>query len=455
MAYLPGFEHDIFISYAHLNNLKEGDGAKGWVTRFHERLEVELKQLVGNELKIWRDLELERNQLTDPTIKKAVDEAGVFVALNSIVYVKSDYCQQEVKWFCDKAQADGRSLSIGGRKRIFNVLLNNIPRKEWNTVFSDAECYEFYEEESGNKLAFTCDLDSDYFRKQIRLLARELFNTLNAFKDAIQKAPEPSSNGIAKEIVQKQSDLGPKPRLKSRIIFAASCIAILTALGVWRVMTRVPLPACKTAIFETEEEADIPKEKLPKWIPSNIGWDCGERGEGEKKAYGRSIKGDNVGLFKTKNTRNDFNMYQNFSLHFDVRFIGKKGVAWIVRAQDINNYYLFELSKSEKLGQSVLDFYRVEKGNAVLNTRDSRIVHIADVENDRDNFSITTEAIGDQFVVEISYSSRSGSNSEKLQSFVDKTFTCGGVGFLPKNGREVLLQQLRVTPLYSGFQSSR
>jgi hypothetical protein len=78
MAYLPEFKYDIFISYAHLDQ-----GADEWVSRFHLRLEAELKRLAGGKLNVWRDPQLERNQLFDQTIKTAVEDAGLLLALNS------------------------------------------------------------------------------------------------------------------------------------------------------------------------------------------------------------------------------------------------------------------------------------------------------------------------------------------------------------------------------------
>lgn len=52
MVYLPGFDHDIFISYSHLNNPPGESGTEGWVTRFHNVLDAALRQLTGKELKM-------------------------------------------------------------------------------------------------------------------------------------------------------------------------------------------------------------------------------------------------------------------------------------------------------------------------------------------------------------------------------------------------------------------
>ena len=36
MAFLSTFEHDIFISYARVDDIKDPGDAAGWVTFFHE-----------------------------------------------------------------------------------------------------------------------------------------------------------------------------------------------------------------------------------------------------------------------------------------------------------------------------------------------------------------------------------------------------------------------------------
>ena len=47
MAYVPGFEYDLFISYAHVDNLTTPNESKGWITTFEEFLAVFLSRRVG------------------------------------------------------------------------------------------------------------------------------------------------------------------------------------------------------------------------------------------------------------------------------------------------------------------------------------------------------------------------------------------------------------------------
>ena len=49
MAYLSSddYDWDIFVSYAHVDDMSLLDGANGWVTRFKKCLEMKLAQKLG------------------------------------------------------------------------------------------------------------------------------------------------------------------------------------------------------------------------------------------------------------------------------------------------------------------------------------------------------------------------------------------------------------------------
>src|ERR1039457_5692627 len=135
MARLSEFEHDIFISYAWVDNqIAEGDlEEKGWVSLFHRYLDVELSKKVGrmNVVKIWRDTrKIQGNQLFDQTIRDAVQGSAVLLALDSTGYLNSKYCQQELECFYQKAQKEPAGLAACDGYRIFHLLLSNIPIPE-------------------------------------------------------------------------------------------------------------------------------------------------------------------------------------------------------------------------------------------------------------------------------------------------------------------------------------
>ena len=89
MAYVPGYRHDLFISYAH------GDDRE-WIDRFVDRLEPALTQRLGFKPTIWIDEDdLRRWRDFSREIPDAVQASAVFVFLASPTYIRSRYCVEE------------------------------------------------------------------------------------------------------------------------------------------------------------------------------------------------------------------------------------------------------------------------------------------------------------------------------------------------------------------------
>jgi len=214
MAYLPRFKHDIFISYAHDNNPGAEAGAGGRITRLHRLLEERLRELTGRELDIWRDTKLARNQEFDRTIKQAVEDSGIFLAVNSTAYRNSPYCKQEIEWFAARTQEDGYGLTIVGRKRIFNLLLEDIHYSQWPPSFRGATQYNFFEKAPGDTVTLPAEPESDQFKSEFNVLLRNLCRTLRDFKEVIEtqrrrieEPPPPSDQKFTVFLADTSEDL--------------------------------------------------------------------------------------------------------------------------------------------------------------------------------------------------------------------------------------------------------
>jgi hypothetical protein len=183
MAYVPGFDYDIFISYAHVNDQAADARREGWVAQFQRHLEMQLSTLVGRKdlVKVWRDPVLDGNQLFDSTIKDRINRSAIFLSLFSFGYLHSNYCLQEMQWFFDKARAEPWSLNIGDRLRIFNLLLNNIEPARWPKEFGRTSGYRFYVSEQEDDIGFPSDPAETIFQSQLLALVKVLYRMLEAF----------------------------------------------------------------------------------------------------------------------------------------------------------------------------------------------------------------------------------------------------------------------------------
>ena len=96
-AYVPGFDYDIFISYASVDNEPELD-QEGWVSTFFQLLQTRLWKLLGRKgcFSPWIDRkELDGSFLLTPGIEMPLKKTAVMVALLSPGYLKSPWCPWE------------------------------------------------------------------------------------------------------------------------------------------------------------------------------------------------------------------------------------------------------------------------------------------------------------------------------------------------------------------------
>jgi len=181
MAFLKSAEYDIFISYSHVDNQPDRENETGWVDCFERQLSIKLLKRFGEPVEIWWDRKLRRAQLFDKAIEKAVLGSTVLVALITNRYLKSDYCRQEIEWFCGNLRQENAGMVGEDYQRLFPVMLYNIPRQQWPKPCFGTLAFPFHDagaDEHGEPLR----PDSDDFQKQLRILVEELYEVLTRLK---------------------------------------------------------------------------------------------------------------------------------------------------------------------------------------------------------------------------------------------------------------------------------
>jgi TIR domain len=123
MGLIPGFEHDIFFSYAWDDERKTaGDGR--WVREFVEALRDELHQSpliraslkeTAREVDIYFDhSSLSKDQPLESELKRRIQASACLVILMSQTYLKNtNYCQKEREWFYECMQHGGTLNKFG------------------------------------------------------------------------------------------------------------------------------------------------------------------------------------------------------------------------------------------------------------------------------------------------------------------------------------------------------
>jgi hypothetical protein len=191
-------------------------------------------------------------------------------------------------------------------------------------------------------------------------------------------------------------------------------------------------------VAEAEEATLSASAPQQNWLPSPNDWKFDRRGI--------LVKGPAPVLFKEVNETSRFNQYRDFTLHLDLRFANGKGAAWILRARDHQNYYLFELTTARSAsGRKLFNFYLCRDGQlALVNSLDV----VDDLDNPQASYHLEIQARGNQFSHKLRVSTDAQPQARPLGVFTDKhnTFSIGGIGFQGVHGLEMLVQDFHVLP---------
>jgi hypothetical protein len=142
--YVPGCKHDLFISYAHIDDQPLTDEKKTWVAEFHRLLETRLSQALGQWPAIFRDPTIQGNDYFSDLLLNTLPEAAILVAVLSPGYLKSDWCLRELEGFCRATRVRG-DLRIEEKSRIFKVIKTFVPPERHPLELQGLEGYQFFQ----------------------------------------------------------------------------------------------------------------------------------------------------------------------------------------------------------------------------------------------------------------------------------------------------------------------
>lgn len=80
MAFIAGCDHDVFVSYAHLDD----QGESAWVTTLVRHLNTEVRQRLGTkDLRIWIDHNLDGNRQLNPEVMQVIQRSAILLVVMS------------------------------------------------------------------------------------------------------------------------------------------------------------------------------------------------------------------------------------------------------------------------------------------------------------------------------------------------------------------------------------
>ncbi len=189
MAYIPGFEYDIFVSYAHVDNAPLEDEEDGWVTKLHASLMALIPQKIGRAdgFSIWRDLKLGGNDEFADTLDAAFRRSALMLTILTPSYLASTWCLKELDGFRSQPHPMF-GPRVGDKNRVFKVMPSpDVPAEEHPTSLKGSLGYQFYEinrmKMTEERFRRTTQQDPDQ-RYWLRLddLARDIANLLKKMR---------------------------------------------------------------------------------------------------------------------------------------------------------------------------------------------------------------------------------------------------------------------------------
>lgn len=177
MAYTAEWQHDVFVSYARVDDQPLPGARDGWVCQLVDALKVLLAQQLGRAelLAVWRDLQLPGNEPLPTAIFGAVQRSATLLVVLSEGYLASDWCQGEYEAFLALAGANTR--------RVFMVERMPIDRSRRPRPLDDLIGYPFWIRDRSDGPARTLGVpvprpDEPEYYSRLNRLALELASEL-------------------------------------------------------------------------------------------------------------------------------------------------------------------------------------------------------------------------------------------------------------------------------------
>lgn len=139
MAYLPQYEYDIFVSYAHVDDDPLPGANEGWVSTLVRSLKTRLAQKLGRSdaYSLWMDHELFGSEPVSSQILGKLHRAAMLVVVLSPGYVASAWCRRERDAFL-------RVVREHGSGRVFVVERDMVDDTDRPAEFKDLKGFRFW-----------------------------------------------------------------------------------------------------------------------------------------------------------------------------------------------------------------------------------------------------------------------------------------------------------------------
>lgn len=177
-AFVPGFENDLFISYAHADD-------PAWIAVFEKSLGEEVARRLGLGVSVWQDARRLRAGMNWQTeIESGVQRSAVLIAVVSPCYENSDWCKRERDLF---RQLFTTQDAYENANRVFKAVKTPWENDDQLRFLKPVQNLDFFRREEGPVGHLEFLPGSDDFRIAVGSLARAVGLTLGRLRRERQR----------------------------------------------------------------------------------------------------------------------------------------------------------------------------------------------------------------------------------------------------------------------------
>lgn len=220
---------DVFVSYAHIDNLPGLPNQQGWVSIFQTALRNRLSKELGRNANVWWDeRELDGVRQFDDEIREACDASTVMVAVLSPRYVDSDSCRKELDYFTGREQSPAvhakplfivKTTPVGAEK--LDESAHPALRKAVTTTLGYAFRYEDESKKRERELHIYDPALSPIYQRRLEELAQDIAAAIRCSEQASSESRVPPRvsgpvpRATVREAAERNQGMAP-------VFFAAS-----------------------------------------------------------------------------------------------------------------------------------------------------------------------------------------------------------------------------------------
>ncbi|MCC6590691.1 MAG: toll/interleukin-1 receptor domain-containing protein [Bryobacterales bacterium] len=188
MAYVPGFDYDLFISYSHADE-------REWVGMFEQNLRESLGRELGVRVSIWQDVkEIRVAEDWKSEIEEGIKRSAAFLTIVSPSYRTSRWCGKEracfLNQFCTVEQLQENEMpcldkmKVGTIFRLFKVIKAPWANRAHEKFLPRLQHANFFNGEA-EYMEFTPGTDD--FRRELRRTTAALVDLLRRMRSRSEK----------------------------------------------------------------------------------------------------------------------------------------------------------------------------------------------------------------------------------------------------------------------------